>query len=75
MPEPQVYDPYRLIDDVEGLLIQRGHRPERADGRAGDRVAGASRLLRGLGIEPLRAPGDALDLDGQVAYQSLVHGD
>lgn len=75
MPDRQVYDPYRLIDDVEGLLIQRGHRPERLDGLAGDRVAGASRLLRGLGIEPLRAPGDALDLDGQVAYQTLVHGD
>ncbi|KZB85820.1 hypothetical protein [Amycolatopsis regifaucium] len=75
MPDPQVYDPYRLIDDVEGLLIQRGHRPERVEGRAGDRVAGASRLLRGLGIEPLRAPGDALDLDGQRAYQARVHGD
>ncbi|MEU9692252.1 hypothetical protein [Amycolatopsis japonica] len=75
MPEQQVYDPYRLIDDVEGLLIQRGHTPERLDGRTGDRVAGASRLLRGLGIDPLRAPGDALDLDGQIAYQSRVHGD
>ena len=75
MPERQAYDPYRLIDDVEGLLIQRGHRPVRLEGRAGDRVAGASRLLRGLGIEPLRAPGDALDLDGQVAYQTRVHGD
>ncbi|WP_181773802.1 hypothetical protein [Amycolatopsis pittospori] len=75
MPDPQVYDPYRLIDDVVGLLIQRGHRPERLDGRAGDRVVGASRLLRGLGIDPLRAPADALDLDGQIAYQSRVHGD
>jgi hypothetical protein len=71
----QIYDPYRLIDDIEGLLIQRGLRPERLEGHVGDRVVGASRLLRGLGIEPLRKQDSALDLDGNTNYSARIHGD
>jgi hypothetical protein len=75
MPERQTYDPYRLIDDVEGLLIQRGYSPERLEGHAGDRVSGASQLLRGLGLEPLMTQGDGLDLDGNARYFTQVHRD
>ena len=75
MPEPAGYDPYRLMDDIEGLLVQRGFRPVRRPELLADRVAGASRLLRGLGVEPLRAQQDALDLDGHAAYQARLHED
>jgi hypothetical protein len=75
MPERQSYDPYRLIDDVQGLLIQRGFQPERLEGHAGDRVAGASQLLRGLGLEPLMQQGDSFDLDGNTRYSTRVHSD
>jgi hypothetical protein len=54
---------------------RRSYAPERIEGRAGDRVAGASRLLRGLGLEPLRAIEDAVDLDGQATFQHRLHGD
>ncbi|OXM60387.1 hypothetical protein [Amycolatopsis vastitatis] len=56
------YDPYRLIDDVETLLVSRGVTPSRVPGRGGDRLAGAGRLLRGFGLEPRMAPEDGLDL-------------
>jgi hypothetical protein len=72
---PERYDPYRLIDDVESLLRQRGFDPARVAGQAEDRVVGASRLLRGLGLEPLRALEDAVDLDGHAAFQHRLHGD
>jgi hypothetical protein len=75
MPERQSYDPYRLIDDVEGLLIQRGYRPERLEGHAGERVSGASQLLRGLGLEPFMNQGEALDLDGNARYSARAHRD
>jgi len=69
------YDPYRLIDDVEGLLVQRGYDPVRVAGQAEDRVVGASRLLRGLGLDPARTLEDAVDLDGQASHQHRLHGD
>ena len=71
----QTYDPYRLIEDVRTLLADRGLTPESVEGAAGNRLAGASMLLRGLGMEPLMAPEDALDLDGHRSYNSRVHGD
>ncbi|HEY3468275.1 MAG TPA: hypothetical protein VGL47_24315 [Amycolatopsis sp.] len=67
------YDPYRLIDDVESLLVSRGLEPSRVPGRGGDRLAGASRLLRGFGLEPRLAPEDALDLD--VPFQGRINQD
>ncbi|MEV7094776.1 hypothetical protein AB0M80_18260 [Amycolatopsis sp. NPDC051045] len=67
------YDPYRLIDDVESLLAERGFAPERVPGRGGDRLAGAGRLLRGFGLEPRMAPEDALDLG--VPFQARINQD
>jgi hypothetical protein len=67
------YDPYRLIDDVESLLVSHGLTPSRVPGRGGDRLAGAGRLLRGFGLEPRMAPEDAFDLD--VPYQARSHQD
>ncbi|MEU8639714.1 hypothetical protein AB0C38_46615 [Amycolatopsis sp. NPDC048633] len=66
-------DPYRLIDDVETLLTERGLAPSRVPGRGGDRLAGASRLLRGFGLEPRMAPEDALDLG--VPFQGRINQD
>ena len=60
----ETYDPYKLVADVRGLLESRGVSTEDVEGMAGDRLAGASMLLRSLGVEPLMAPEDALDLDG-----------
>ncbi|RSM35826.1 hypothetical protein DMA12_42750 [Amycolatopsis balhimycina DSM 5908] len=67
------YDPYRLIDDVESLLVSHGLTPSRVPGRGGDRLAGAGRLLRGFGLEPRMAPEDAFDLD--VPYQARITQD
>ena len=67
------FDPYQLIDDVESLLTERGLAPSRLPGRGGDRLAGASRLLRGFGLEPRLAPEDALDLD--VPFQGRINQD
>jgi hypothetical protein len=67
------FDPYQLIDDVESLLAERGLAPSRLPGRGGDRLAGASRLLRGFGLEPRLAPEDALDLD--VPFQGRINQD
>lgn len=66
-------DPYQLIDDVETLLTSRGLTPERVPGRGGDRLAGASRLLRGFGLEPRMAPEDAFDLG--VPFQGRINQD
>ena len=67
------YDPYRLIDDVESLLVSRGLAPSRVPGRGGDRLAGAGRLLRGFGLEPRMAPEDAFCFD--VPYQARLNQD
>ncbi|MEV6626356.1 hypothetical protein AB0M83_47415 [Amycolatopsis sp. NPDC051106] len=66
-------DPYQLIDDVETLLTSRGYAPERVPGRGGDRLAGASRLLRGFGLEPRMAPEDAFDVG--VPFQGRINQD
>ncbi|GLY42686.1 hypothetical protein Amsp01_087090 [Amycolatopsis sp. NBRC 101858] len=66
-------DPYRLIDDVETLLTERGLSPTRVPGRGGDRLAGASRLLRGFGLEPRMAPEDAFDVG--VPFQGRINQD
>lgn len=66
-------DPYQLIDDVETLLVSRGLEPSRVPGRGGDRLAGASRLLRGFGLEPRMAPEDAFDLG--VPFQGRINQD
>ncbi|WP_290060270.1 hypothetical protein [Amycolatopsis solani] len=67
------YDPYQLIDDVETLLVSRGLEPSRVPGRGGDRLAGASRLLRGFGLAPRMAPEDAFDLG--VPFQGRINQD
>ncbi|SFW90679.1 hypothetical protein [Amycolatopsis australiensis] len=67
------YDPYKLIDEVETLLVSHGLAPSRVPGRGGDRLAGASRLLRGFGLEPRMAPEDALDFD--VPFQGRINQD
>jgi hypothetical protein len=66
-------DPYELIDDVETLLTERGFAPSRVPGRGGDRLAGASRLLRGFGLEPRMSPEDAFDLG--VPFQARINQD
>ncbi len=67
------YDPYKLIDEVETLLVSHGLAPARVPGRGGDRLAGASRLLRGFGLQPRLAPEDGLDLD--VPFQGRINQD
>jgi hypothetical protein len=76
MSKSQSYDPHRLINDVIELLEQRGLTPERVDIETpGARVLGASLLLRGLGIDPLATPEDALNTNGHLAYNRRIHGD
>lgn len=77
MPDArQSYDPYKLVEEVIALLAERGLEPARVNIEdPGARVKGASLLLRGLGIDPLMSPEDALDLDGNRAYDKRVHGD
>lgn len=65
------YDPYKLIDEVETLLVSHGLTPSRVPGRGGDRLAGAGRLLRGFGLEPRMAPEDAFDLG--VPFQGRIN--
>ncbi|WP_439378042.1 hypothetical protein [Amycolatopsis lexingtonensis] len=67
------FDPYRLIDEVETLLVSHGLAPSRIPGRGGDRLAGASRLLRGFGLQPRMAPEDAFDLG--VPFQARINQD
>ncbi|EOD57709.1 hypothetical protein [Amycolatopsis vancoresmycina] len=67
------YDPYKLIDEVETLLVSHGFAPSRIPGRGGDRLAGASRLLRGFGLQPRLAPEDAFDLG--VPFQGRINQD
>lgn len=72
----QSYDPYKLIQDVIGLLELYGLQPERVDiDPPGARVTGASLLLRGLGIDPRMRPEDALSDDGHRSYNRRIHGD
>ncbi|GGM80377.1 hypothetical protein GCM10012275_58770 [Longimycelium tulufanense] len=71
----QSYDPRYLVEDVMTLLTERGLRPNREGGSAVERHTAASMLLRNLGITPAAAPEDWLDLDGQLGYNRLVHGD
>ena len=71
----QTYDPYKLVDDVQRLLEERGMPTEQQEGMAGERLAGAGMLLRGLGIDPAMAPSDTLDLNGHKNYNSRIHGD
>jgi len=71
----QSYDPYRLISEVVAMLTLSGLKPERLEGRAGDRLAGAGQLLRGLGIEPRITQEAALSRDGHRAYNRRIHGD
>lgn len=69
------YDPRRLVSDVAKLLEERGVAVDREQGSGEDRMAGAGRLLRGLGVEPLAAPEDTLDLNGHKSYASRLHED
>ncbi|HEX5402526.1 MAG TPA: hypothetical protein VFX16_09520 [Pseudonocardiaceae bacterium] len=71
----QGYDPYKLVDDVIEVLVQHGLSPDRSHGSTSERITGASMLLRNLGVAPLRAPEDAVDLDGGLHYDSRMHGD
>jgi hypothetical protein len=52
-PQQQIYNPYRLIEEVTELLRDRGLDPYIAPGNAGDALGGAGMLLRALGIAPL----------------------
>ncbi|NBH03848.1 hypothetical protein [Amycolatopsis sp. SID8362] len=67
------FDPYRLIDEVETLLVSHGLAPSRIPGRGGDRLAGASRLLRGFGLEPRLSPEDAFGFG--VPFQGRINQD
>nr|WP_225957066.1 hypothetical protein [Amycolatopsis lexingtonensis] len=62
-----------MIDEVETLLVSHGLAPSRIPGRGGDRLAGASRLLRGFGLQPRTAPEDAFDLG--VPFQARINQD
>jgi hypothetical protein len=72
----QIYDPYRLVEDVVWLLRDRGLEPEPVDieTRAA-RITGACLLLRGLNVTPAMPPEDALDLNGGGSYSMRLHGD
>lgn len=69
------YDPRALVTDVAQLLEDRGISVHLEHGTVADRAAGAGMLLRGLGVTPLAAPEDQLDLDGGASYSSRLHGD
>lgn len=69
------YNPRKLVAEVADLLEQRGVTVDREHGSAGDLTGGAGMLLRGLGVEPLAAPEDSLDLDGGKRYDARLHGD
>ena len=69
------YDPRTLMNEVAQLLEERGVTVDRERGTVADRTAGAGMLLRGLGVDPLAAPEDALDLDGGASYNAHVHND
>jgi hypothetical protein len=73
--EPQVYDPYILIDEVVALLTERGLTPQRDKRGSGERMQAACMLLNNLGIEPSLAPEYTPDLDGHMNYNRRVHGD
>lgn len=69
------YDPRKLTAEVAQLLENHGVDVNRGAGSSSDRDTGAGMLLRGLGVEPLAAPEDVLDLDGGASYNTRLHGD
>jgi len=73
----KAYDPARLVRDVVALLEDRGLSPvlDNSPDAARETHTAACILLRGIGIQPCKAPEDALDLDGGARYDALVHGD
>jgi hypothetical protein len=73
------YDALDLTHEVYRLLLAKGLPVDREAGDLNAAVAGASQILRWLGIEPVV---DAqlngyrqLDYDGQLAYNRRIHGD
>lgn len=72
------YDPVHLTHEVFRLLFEKGL-PVTRDGDFNAAVAGASAILRYLGMEP-EIPAQVagymrLDLDGQLGYNRRIHGD
>ncbi|GAA3889980.1 hypothetical protein GCM10022243_63540 [Saccharothrix violaceirubra] len=76
MPENfQTYDPRQLVEDVFALLTEKGLSPDGGQGDPLERQAAAGMLLRNFGVVPTVAPETWLDLDGQLGYNRVVHGD
>ena len=73
MPNRQNYDPFKLLQDVQEVLRQKGLDPQPVDGF--DRVTLATKLLKGYGIEPIVQPESVLDLDGHARYHRRMEGD
>jgi hypothetical protein len=71
------YDPGKLVRDVVALLEDRGLTPilDKRPDAARETHTAACILLRGLGIQPGKAPEDWLDLDGGARYDGRMHGD
>lgn len=67
-PQQQIYNPYRLIEEVTELLRDRGLDPYVAEGRGGDALGGAGMLLRALGIAPLMEADDAFRMSAAKVW-------
>ena len=75
MPTSRSYDPYKLIEEVKALLQEKGIELQPPDALGQMLVTGAFQMLRGLGVDPLRAPENHLDLDGGQHYDTRLHED
>lgn len=74
-PYEQEYDPYRFLNDVEGLLRRHGLQPADLESHRRERLLAACALLRSFEVEPqLRGP-NRPDLDGGMAYNRRIHND
>ncbi|HEX3780999.1 MAG TPA: hypothetical protein VHX38_15150 [Pseudonocardiaceae bacterium] len=74
-PHRQEYDPYRFLDDVEGLLSHHGLKPAHDEGHRHAQLLAACALLRSFEVEPQLRGAGRLDLDGSADYNRRVHGD
>jgi hypothetical protein len=62
--KPQFYDPYHLVEEIEGLLRRHGLDPRRVDlpDDKHARLTAAFRMLRAFDVIPARSMDDHVDL-------------
>jgi hypothetical protein len=74
-PFSQRYDINALVNGVATLLANQGITPHWESDRAQMRSRAAMELLSGFSVSPTLAPEKALDLDGSLNYDRVLHGD